>query len=97
MQAQRPDLDRIARKRARAKLGFFIHLAVFAVVNAGLMAINGHLTPGHAWFLWPLGGWGIGLSLHGLAVFFLGAGSGVLERMVAAERRRLEQDLGHTR
>ena len=44
------DLDRIARKRAGAKLG------------------------------------------HGLAVFLLGSGSQLRERMIAAERRRLETE-----
>jgi hypothetical protein len=47
------DLDRIARKRAGAKLG-------------------------------P--------AFHGLAVFFLGSGSGLKERMVERERRRLEME-----
>jgi len=84
------DLDRIARKRAGAKLGFYIHAAVFVAVNLALFVVNGQVTPSYPWFAWPLGGWGIGLAFHGLAVFLLGAGSGIRERMVQAERRRLE-------
>ena len=83
------DLDRIARKRAGAKLGFYIHAAVFVAVNLALFAINGQLTPSHRWHVWPLGGWGIGLAFHGLAVFVLGSRSALYERMVQAERRRL--------
>jgi 2TM domain len=84
------NLDRIARKRAGAKLGFYIHAAVFVVVNLALFVINGQATPARLWFFWPLGGWGIGLAFHGLAVFLLASGSGLRERMVQAERRRLE-------
>jgi uncharacterized integral membrane protein len=87
-----PDqLDRIARRRANAKLGFYIHAAVFVVVNLVLFAINTQATHSYRWFVWPLGGWGIGLAFHGLAVFVLGAGSGLRERMVREERRRLER------
>jgi hypothetical protein len=83
------DLDRIARRRASAKLGFYIHAAVFVAVNLALFTINGQFTPSYRWYLWPLGGWGIGLAFHGLGVFALGAGSAIKERMVQAERRRL--------
>jgi hypothetical protein len=51
----------------------------------------------HLGHLWPLGGWGIGLAFHALAVFFLGSGSALRERMIAAERHRLENDLAHRR
>ena len=88
------DLDRIARRRAGAKLGFYIHAAVFITVNLALFVINGQTTPSYRWFVWPLGGWGIGLAFHGLAVFLLGSGSGLHERMVQAERRRLEAQSG---
>jgi len=83
------DLDRIARKRASAKLGFYIHAAVFLAVNLALFAINGALTPSYRWHVWPLGGWGIGLAFHALGTFLRGPGSGLYERMVQAERRRL--------
>jgi hypothetical protein len=84
------DLERIARRRAGAKLGFYIHAAVFVTVNLGLFAINGYFTPSRMWHVWPLGGWGIGLAFHGLAVFLLGSGSSLRQRMIEHERRRLE-------
>jgi hypothetical protein len=83
------DLDRIARRRASAKLGFLIHASVYFIVNLALFTINDHFTPSYSWFLWPLGGWGIGLAIHGLAVLLAGTVSGIRERMVQAERRRL--------
>ena len=82
------DLVRIARRRAGMKFGFFIHLAVFISVNALLIFINQRTTPGFSWFAFPLGGWAIGLSIHGLAVYL--SGSGLRERMVEGELRKLE-------
>lgn len=81
-------LVRIARRRAGMKFGFFIHLAVFFAVNALLFFINQRTTPGVSWFAFPLGGWAIGLSIHGLAVYL--SGSGLRERMIDGELRKLE-------
>lgn len=86
------DLERLARRRAGAKLGFYIHAAVFAAVNLALFAINRQFSPHYAWHFWPLGGWAIGLAFHGLAVFL--AGSGLQERMIENERRRLQARAG---
>ena len=87
-------LDRVARRRAGAKLGFYIHAAVFVMVNLALFAINDRVTPSYRWSLWPLAGWGIGLAFHGLAVLLRSSGAGLKERMVQAERRRLEAGPG---
>ena len=81
-------LVRLARRRAGMKFGFFIHLAVFIAVNTLLYVINQQTTPGHAWFPLPLGGWALGLTIHGLAVYL--SGSGLRERMVEDELRKLE-------
>lgn len=85
-------LVRIARRRAAAKFGFMIHLTVFVTVNAFLYFINQRTTPGVTWFPFPLGGWAIGLALHGLVVFL--SGSGLRERMIDAEMRRLQASRG---
>jgi hypothetical protein len=82
------ELVRIARRRAGMKFGFFVHLAVFIAVNALLFVINQRTMPGFAWFPFPLGGWAIGLSIHGLAVYL--SGSGLRERLVEDELRKLE-------
>ena len=82
------DLATIARRRASAKFGFLIHLGVFIAVNLGLVAINYSIDPGFAWHRFPLAGWALGLAIHGLAVYFIG--SGLRERMVDAEMKKLE-------
>ena len=89
---EQQDLVRIARRRAAVKFGFMIHLTVFACVNGFLYFINQRTTPGVAWFAFPLGGWAIGLAIHGLVVFL--SGSGLRERMIDAELRRLQASRG---
>lgn len=78
-----------ARRRAGARLGFFIHLSVFIAVNLVLLIINFSLTPDHLWFFWPLLGWGIGLLGHaaGLYVF-----PGMLHRMTEQEMQKIDRD-----
>lgn len=80
-------IDRLARKRANAKLGWFMHAGIYLVVNAFLMALS--LWHGKAWAAFPLLGWGLGLAIHGAAVWFAGAGSALREQLVARERANL--------
>lgn len=89
---ERKDLERIARRRAAAKFGFLIHLTVFVVVNVLLYVVNQRTTPTVGWFAFPLGGWAIGLTIHGLAVFL--STSGLRERAIASELRKLEAQAG---
>ena len=56
-----------AKRRVAAIKGFYIHLFVFALVLAGLFAINA-ASGGSWWALWVLFGWGIGVVAHALAV-----------------------------
>ncbi len=80
-------IERLARKRAGAKLGWYVHALVFACVNAGLALIS--WSSGRPWFIYPLAGWGLGLAIHGLAVWVFAGGSGLHERLLQAERARL--------
>lgn len=80
-------LDQLARRRAKAKLGFFFHASVYVVVNLGLIALS--LQSGRAWALFPLLGWGIGLVFHGLSVWVFAPGNDLMESMVRRERARL--------
>jgi 2TM domain len=81
------DIDHIARKRANAKLGWLMHAAIYLIVNAFLVALS--LWHGRAWAAFPLLGWGLGLAIHGVAVWFAGAGSALREGLVQRERARL--------
>ena len=58
-----------AKKRVEELKAFYSHLFVYLAVNAGLFLLNIITSPRHLWFYWPLIGWGIGLSIHGLSVF----------------------------
>ncbi len=88
------DIDRLARRRAGAKLGWYIHAAVYVVVNLFLFALSEYGMGQRRWSVYPLMGWGLGLALHGIAVFVLGAGSGLRERLVEKERQRLRRERG---
>lgn len=89
------EIDRMARKRAGAKLGWYAHLAVYVLVN-GLMFTATFMgwKDQRPWTLKPAMAWGLGLVLHGLAVFVLGTGSSLRERMVRRERERLMRQQG---
>jgi hypothetical protein len=81
------DIDRLARRRAKAKMGWFIHAAVYAAVNLLLIALS--VAGGQRWAIYPLLGWGIGLLFHGLSVWAFAPGGNLMERMVERERTRL--------
>ncbi len=84
------EIERLAQRRASAKLGWYAHAAVYVLVNLFLFAISRYAFGTRPWSVAPLLGWGIGLALHGLSVFLLGKGSGLRERMVQKERERLQ-------
>lgn len=88
------EIDRIARMRAGAKLGWYLHAAVYVAVNLFLLALSEHGFGQRRWSMFPLLGWGLGLALHGISVLVLGAGSGLRERMVQKERERLQRRQG---
>jgi hypothetical protein len=79
-----------AKKRVEAKIGFYIHLAVYVGVNALLIIINLTSSPQYLWFKWPLFGWGIGVLFHGLSVFVFSGGQlkAVKEKMIEEEMKK---------
>jgi len=81
------EIYRQAKKRVEEKKGFYTHLAVYIAVNILLVIIwafpGGR---GYPWFLWPLGGWGIGLLFDFLRVF-------VFSRPSDWERREIEKEV----
>lgn len=82
-------IEQLARKRAGAKLGWYMHAVLYVVVNLIVFSMSRYGFGNRPWSVYPLLGWGLGLALHGVSVFVLGTGSGLRERMVQKERDRL--------
>jgi len=81
-----------ARKRVEEKRGFFQHLAVYIVVNIMLVLIWAFGDGGgFPWFIFPLGGWGIGILFHFLGVFVFGRKPDRAAVEKEAEKIRREQ------
>ena len=86
------EIERLAHKRAGAKLGWFLHAALYVLVNLVIFAVSRYGFGSRPWSVFPLLGWGVGLALHGLSVFVLGRGSGLRERLVRQERERIRRE-----
>lgn len=86
------ELWKRARKSAQDKVGFYVHFAVFAAVNAMFVAIwwfTSVATGGAVafpWFIFPLFGWGIGIAAHYVAAFH---GEAYVERKSLEEFQRM--------
>jgi len=85
-QMSEEELYREARKRVEEKKGFFMHLAVYICVNIFLVIIWAATGDGFPWFVFPLGGWGIGILFHFLGVF-------VFTRQTGWEKREIEKEV----
>jgi hypothetical protein len=51
-------------EREEARRGFTIHAIVYALVMTGLIILNLTVATEFPWAVFPLVGWGIGLTLH---------------------------------
>ena len=85
--ARDSELERLARRRASARLGWYAHAVVYLAVNAVLMLMA--FGTGRTWALFPALGWGLGLVLHGLGVWLGLGGGGLQQRLIDQERARL--------
>lgn len=83
-----------ARRRVHELRAFYQHLAIYVLVNAALAGWNLLTAPDRLWFLYPLGGWGVGLAIHALTTFGTGSFLGAdwerrkIEKILAAEEKR---------
>jgi hypothetical protein len=84
-------IEHLARKRAKAKLGWYVHACLYVLVNLAMFALSRHGFGHRPWSVFPVVGWGVGLALHGISVFVLGQGSAFRERLVDRERERLQR------
>lgn len=74
-----------AKKRLSREYGFYRAVLTWAVICAGLAAINLFTSPGQFWFIWPTVIWGALLAVRGVRLFVL---HGWLERR---QQQRLQQ------
>ena len=74
-----------ARERAKAKYGFYVHLAVFVAVNILLTAINLVTGSEAFWAIWPILGWGFAVAIHALTVFVFPDESRIIDRLTQRE------------
>jgi Na+(H+)/acetate symporter ActP len=88
------EIYQLARKRVEEKKGFLVHLIVYAVVNAILVLIWLGTGAGFPWFVFPLGGWGIGILFHFLGVFVFSQQTGWEKKAVEKEAERIRKNLG---
>ena len=86
------EIERLAQKRASAKLGWYIHACVYVAVNLFLFAASYLGVRERSWNPIPAMGWGLGLALHYVSVFVLAKGSGFREQLVQRERERLQRE-----
>ncbi|MDB5945966.1 MAG: hypothetical protein JWQ33_992 [Ramlibacter sp.] len=80
-------IERLARRRAGAKMGWYIHATVYIAVNLLLAVLS--FSNGRHWAVYPALGWGLGLAIHGFVVFIATGGGGLHERLLRNERDRL--------
>lgn len=60
---------RRAAEALAARMGFYIHAAVYATVVIGLGVLNVLTAPDELWVQWVALGWGLGVMLHAVLVF----------------------------
>ena len=86
------ELYKVARKRVEEKKGFFTHLAIYILINLILVLIWAFASGGgFPWFIFPLGGWGIGILFHFLGVFVFSGETGWEKKELEKEVERLRK------
>ncbi len=79
----------LAFRQVRKLRGLYSHMISYVLVMSGLAAINLILMPQHIWFIFPLLGWGLGLTSHAIGVLNILPWFGP-----EWERRQVEKRLG---
>jgi hypothetical protein len=79
---------RLANRRVRIRIAFYIHFSAYLAVNILLLIVNLATSTDYLWFKWPLFGWGVGIVFHALAVWGLPAMSQAKAGMVDREMQR---------
>ena len=81
-----------AKKKVKAKKGFYGHLAAYVFVNLFMLVITMTQGEGLNWLI-PMSGWGIGLGMHYIRVFgWPGSGAGSLDWEEKELQKELEKE-----
>ena len=83
------DLERLARKRAGAKLGWYAHACVYVLVNLFLAFLSSRSN--YPWAVFPALGLGLGLLIHGAAVWVAMPGGSLYAQLLERERAALHR------
>ena len=62
-----------AAKRVEELKGFYSNLTSYCIVIPFLVFVNLYTYPKYLWFVWPMLGWGFGLTMHALKTFGVGS------------------------
>lgn len=86
------EIERLARRRANAKVGWYTHATVYVLVNLLLYAL--FWSHGRSWATFPAMAWGVGLAIHGFTVFFAGRNGTMYESILQREREAIRRANG---
>jgi hypothetical protein len=86
------ELRERARKQLKAKAEFRQHLTSFVVVNGFLVALWAITGRGYFWPVWPILGWGVGLTFHALSLGWNDDSPSTAQIEAQAERLRLRDE-----
>jgi len=83
----------LAKKRVESRRDFAVHLIVYLGVNALLVCLWLFVTGrGFPWFVFPLGGWGIGLVAHFYSSRVHSEADRIRSAAVEREAERIKRD-----
>jgi fatty acid desaturase len=85
------EIYREAKKKVEEKRSFRTHFIVYLAVNILLIIIWATTGAGFPWFVFPLGGWGIGVLFHFLNVYVFSREADTREIEKEAEKIRKRQ------
>ena len=58
-----------SQKQAKRRRGFRLHLINYLAVSVFLVLLNLVTTPRHFWSIYPILGWGLGVTVDGLCIY----------------------------
>lgn len=81
---------RVARHRVIGRQLFYAHFVVYLLISLLMVGIYQLSTPGgYPWFIWPIGGWGLGVLIHFFITRSIGKPGIVSHNQVEAEMERM--------